>query len=207
MNNLQAQQPFVYNQYKILSHLPKNKWRKALNSKNSIFKVQVSEVPKYLIGPSIADDGQVLGDMLMMEQSLFFNVSNTQQQEFYQILSKENVIAAKEYLLQVINAKKLWKDDIKAIRTMIHYLEAKEHLLENEEKIKNEDEESNLIIKTNEFLERKNTFLNKLNLEQFSIHSTISELKKNVALIDREVKYLKSYLKKTEKELPFLFED
>jgi hypothetical protein len=177
-------------------------WDENINSGKGLFEVRET---KGSIGPGVGDDGKITGAALTMESTLFGIYATEAQNEFDSYLHEKDKNKQLEYMLTIIGAIPIWKEDIDKIRQIIQILtEDDDELTEEETHLQKKLE---LLAKKKELLETKK-FKLKLNIltninENFI--SEIDSIEKIKKQIEDEIEYLKDFLKELEQRLPFLF--
>lgn len=211
--------------YGSLGKLHPNEWNKKLRSNKNLFKVH--DTSARLVGPTLKN-GRILGDAFAMESTLFGMTSSKEQQQLFNSIDKVNPIAAKEYILHVINGFDKWKNDVIVLNKILNELQSKIHITKiKEEKLKiNEKqiikhlhEENNTDIKYINELDIKlvkeeiiqtlkkhfSEHIKELNLEKHTVAEILIELKQIETQFKNEEHFIESYLVKLKSEMPFLF--
>jgi len=193
--------------YGRFGELTRNEWIEKLESKDPLFKI-TNKNTNPIIGPSLTDSGTIVGDALVMESTLFGSSANEEQQKFYNQLLKDNITAAKEYLLYVSGAINKWKEDMEILELTDKYLKIKNSKIKNEEKILEKLEKLDAHLKLPEILKKHvKKLFDKINFSnEDSFEEVMKKLENAHQFIEHEEEKIENYISKTKKELPFLFE-
>lgn len=197
---------FKQNYGALYGELQRKEWKRLLNSNKGLFK-RVKSAPPSVIGPSLAESGKVVGDMMFMETAFFMRVAGKDQREFYDELERVNQTAAKEYVLTISGSIERWKEDVKWLTVALHYLKKEEDILKKEERLAEEETKLQALIKLPAILKRHFPHLFKdINLENLNLDDILNKIKSIENKVSSEEHYLNKYIKKLRHEMPFLFE-
>src|SRR3989344_47149 len=179
-------------------------WGKLLCSNGGLFKRSTVSCQGIVIGPTLAENKQIIGDMLAIETYFFFNQAklNPLQHNFYNFLLNQNLFRAKEYLLVMINATPIWREDIKKLLDLSNFLQTEENLIIEE---KQEIEKAK---KISSKLKQTISVIKKFSHNSFQIlnrdYDNINTIYQDLSTILEELEFLKqkiiNYIKKVEVE-------
>lgn len=180
-------------------------WRYALKLNSGLF-TRYPTNPS-VVGPSIKVSGEVNGDMLSYESNYFMSVASEQQKDFYSKLLDENISAAYEYLLTVINSKDKWQEDIKILWEIWSYLDVKATELDTVQKKLIESWNLEKIDKMPVVVKNHlpEHFID-VEFKPQDYSSLIEKVNHTIEKIRGKRNILGEYLSKRRKEMPFLFE-
>jgi len=178
-------------------------WRAALKSDKGVFK-RLSQPPKNILGPTLTESLDVVGDMGVMEIS-DINLCTREQQFVFKQLMEQDEQKAAEYAFAITNADTIWKRKIKLLQDLLLHIKSEEGEILNEEVI---------VEKAEKMRRRLDPELEKYFPADFStLKQDIADLEKFAADLERVEKHLKSVEKKIREHLegiqarfPFLFE-
>lgn len=172
-------------------------WKELLVTQNAPLFNRIKQKSP-IIGPHVTKDGNITGDLLMMELNHFEEYATEEQKQYYEELKKRNKSRAYEYLLNITNSIDIWKQDIQSIwyaRALLT-TEAdsfKIRLRQLKENLKNEQ------IKEIPDSLRRHIPEHIFDIDEDTIIKT--------AKLDEKEEALTNYLKKMQKQMPFLFEN
>jgi hypothetical protein len=193
--------------YGRVGFLRRNEWNLLLNSNKGFLFQKIVLPKKNFVGPSLDSHGTVMGDLFGVEQNVFLFNASQDQQQFYEELKIKNTPASKEYVLVIIGATRKWKEDIKLLQEVLDYLEKEENVLKKEEHLVKKERLINLSLDIPEVLKRHfSDLFRDMEVDNLEFDQLIEKIKKVEEKVISEEHYLKDYLKKKEKEMPFLFE-
>jgi len=193
--------------YGALGLLPKLEWKRLLKSNQGLFIRRQKRAPNFVIGPTLSDSGKVIGDTESIEASYFGQIASKDQMEFWRKLSEVNPIAGDEYLLNIIGAIQVWKEDIKWLKIAYNYLKKEEHTLSKEKQLTEREEAINLSLKLPPILQRHFPHLFKdVDIHPSDFDSLLEKIRQTESRVKSKEHYILDYLNKIKKEKPFLFE-
>ena len=166
--------------------------------------------PSRIIGPILDSSGQIIGDMLIAEQNLFFMSASAEQKIFYEKLVKINEILATEYMFRISGAIYVWKEDIQWLRVLEHYLHSVEKELERDEEILEVESHFTEKIKLPHVVRTHFpeifSDIDILTITGDTIKQTVQKIRETIKKYNHEENYIKSYIANLRKRMPFLFE-
>jgi len=192
--------------YGRLGRLHRSEWKRMLNSNTGLFR-RARSAPPYIIGPTLDEHGRVTADLKVMETVYFESVASKEQRTFFKELKSVNPIAADEYMLIISGSIKKWKEDMKLLVLVLRYLRREESALKEEENLISEEEKVKVAVKLPLVLRRHFPhFFKSVDLEGLDFRAQLDKIKEIKRNVCEEKDYLKDYIKKRRREMPFLFE-
>ncbi len=183
-----------------------SEWKQLLSSNAKLFKGCKSF--SRVIGPTVKDSS-IVGDVMSMETSYFSSMASEDQMEFYlselDVYEKNRVGAVNEYVLTIIGAIKIWKEDMVVLKEIERLLNVEYRQLEEE----------SLFLEKGIKVAGKIPSVFQKHLPELSKHLSGSDkdLKSTLEIIKRVEKevhdedvFLSKYLKEKMVTMPFLFE-
>lgn len=180
-------------------------WKYALSLNSGLF-IKYPANPN-VIGPHLRKSGEIIGDMMAYERNYFMSVASEVQKDFYLKLLDENIGAAYEYLLTIINSQDKWHEDIKILWEIWSYLNVKATELETAQKKLveswNLEKIDNIPVVVKRHLPEH--FID-IEFKPKDYTSLIEKINHTIAKMRGKREVLGAYLSKRRKEMPFLFE-
>lgn len=188
----------------MLDRLSEREWHALLSSNTGLFR----RGPPHpnAIGPRLQSDGEVTGDIELIERVHFEQHAQDNQKRLLAVLEKENEQAYHEYLLTITQTIDIWRNDARMLQRLLRYLKKKEHDIET----RKEDIDRSRILDPHELdgIVRRHfqPFVQRLSQEDTDMHQRIiavfNEKEKKIRGLEQ---YLERYLERLRQKMPFLF--
>lgn len=108
-------------------------WKKAVISNKGVFK-RLPEIPKQILGPTLTDNLDIVGDMGVME-SMSTSGCDDNQRKVIKTLYKQDQGKALEYIFTITNADIVWKKKINFLHDFLEHVRLEEERILEEESI------------------------------------------------------------------------
>mgnify|MGYP001602302754 CR=1 FL=1 len=186
--------------------LTEQEWKRSLASDQGVFRRIATPLAQFK-GPRLRPSGEVMGDFFSTETLAFDKGASIEQREFYVALTRNNALAAMEYLLTMTGAITIWKEDMVLLQHVVDDLENEERALRDEENIL--IGEGARFKNASRLLEALRRHLpevfNDSDLDALDLGKLIQRIDEVLVRLSPRKNYLKEYLRIKRAEMPFLF--